>query len=57
MLEAEMGQAEQRDHGHNVAACLEMVDWPVIHNDSDRQHLLDTVSNIAEQFIPSYFKL
>ena len=50
LISAEMGQGEP-EYGHNIAACLAMADWPLIHNDGSLAELQKKVRAFADQYI------
>lgn len=54
LIETEMGSGEP-GFGHNVAACVEMADWPPIHNDGSLAELEGKVRLWAEQNILPLF--
>jgi dephospho-CoA kinase len=50
LVSTEMGQGEP-EYGHNIAACLAMADWPLIHNDGSLADLQEKVRLLVEQYI------
>jgi dephospho-CoA kinase len=50
LIKSEMG-AKEPGFGHNVSACLEMADWPPIHNDGSLVEFEKKVRVLAEQHI------